>query len=242
MTKKQLSLEDENRNIRAVSLTPVAAAVMTALFPASAVLAQEQGADEEIEEIVTTGSRIRKDTFSSAAPMDVVLTEEAAVRGINDVATMLQTTTVAAGSPQVTAASSAIFVENGGLGTSTISMRGLGANRTLVLLNGRRAGPSGVQGSVSAFDLNAIPVLKQKTHLPVIVDPSHGTGHRDLVPTMSRAALAAGADGLLVEVHCHPEHAQCDGSQSLFPEDFKQMMKELRKVAEAVGRTLPHPE
>ncbi|MDH3988313.1 MAG: TonB-dependent receptor plug domain-containing protein [Gammaproteobacteria bacterium] len=135
MTKKQLSLEDENRNIRAVSLTPVAAAVMTALFPASAVLAQEQGADEEIEEIVTTGSRIRKDTFSSAAPMDVILTEEAAVRGINDVATMLQTTTVAAGSPQVTAASSAIFVENGGLGTSTISMRGLGANRTLVLLN-----------------------------------------------------------------------------------------------------------
>ncbi len=158
MTKKQLPLEDENRNIRAVSLTPVAAAVMTALFPASAVVAQEQGAAEEIEEIVTTGSRIRKDTFSSAAPMDVVLTEEAAVRGISDVATMLQTTTVAAGSPQVTAASSAIFVENGGLGTSTISMRGLGANRTLVLLNGRRAGPSGVQGSVSAFDLNAIPL------------------------------------------------------------------------------------
>ena len=157
MTKKQLPLEDENRNIRAASLTPVAAAVMTALFPASAVMAQDQGAAEEIEEIVTTGSRIRKDTFSSAAPMDVVLTEAAAVRGI-DVATMLQTTTVAAGSPQVTAASSAIFVENGGLGTSTISMRGLGANRTLVLLNGRRAGPSGVQGSVSAFDLNAIPL------------------------------------------------------------------------------------
>jgi iron complex outermembrane receptor protein len=158
VTEKQLRLEDENRNIRAVSLTPVAAAVMTALFPASAVMAQDQGAAEEIEEIVTTGSRIRKDTFSSAAPMDVVLTEEAAVRGISDVATMLQTTTVAAGSPQVTAASSAIFVENGGLGTSTISMRGLGANRTLVLLNGRRAGPSGVQGSVSAFDLNAIPL------------------------------------------------------------------------------------
>lgn len=158
MTKKQLRLEDENRNVRAQSLTPIAAAVMTALCPTSVVLAQDQGASEEIEEIVTTGSRIRKDTFSSAAPMDVILTEEAAVRGISDVATMLQTTTVAAGSPQVTAASSAIYVENGGLGTSTISMRGLGANRTLVLLNGRRAGPSGVQGSVSAFDLNAIPL------------------------------------------------------------------------------------
>lgn len=92
------------------------------------------------------------------------------------------------------------------------------------------------------LDLNAIPVLKQRTHLPVIVDPSHGTGYRDLVPTMSKAAVAAGADGLLVEVHYHPENAQCDGSQSLFPEDFKQMMKDLAKVAEAVGRSLHLPE
>jgi len=88
------------------------------------------------------------------------------------------------------------------------------------------------------LDLNAIPVLKQRTHLPVIVDPSHGTGYRDLVPTMSKAAIAAGADGLLLEVHYRPEEALCDGSQSLFPEDFSLMMDELRKVAEAVGRTL----
>ena len=115
-------------------------------------------AEEQIEEVIVTGSRIRRDTFTSAAPMDVVLTESAGARGINDVATMLQTTTVAAGSPQVTAASSSVFVENGGLGTSSLSIRGLGANRTLVLLNGRRAGPSGVQGSVSSFDLNAIPM------------------------------------------------------------------------------------
>jgi len=92
------------------------------------------------------------------------------------------------------------------------------------------------------LDLNAIPVLKQRTHLPVIVDPSHGTGHRNLVPTMSKAAVAAGADGLLVEVHYHPENARCDGSQSLFPEDFTRMMNDLRKVAEAIGRTLHHPE
>ncbi len=92
------------------------------------------------------------------------------------------------------------------------------------------------------LDLNAIPVLKQRTHLPVIVDPSHGTGYRDLVPTMSKAAVAAGADGLMVEVHYHPENAQCDGPQSLFPEDFTRMMKDLRKVAEAVGRTLHLPE
>jgi len=88
------------------------------------------------------------------------------------------------------------------------------------------------------LDLNAIPVLKQRTHLPVIVDPSHGTGYRDLVPTMSKAAIAAGADGLLLEVHYRPEEALCDGSQSLFPEAFAKMMEELRKVAEAVGRSI----
>lgn len=88
------------------------------------------------------------------------------------------------------------------------------------------------------LDLNAIPVLKQKTHLPVIVDPSHGTGYRDLVPTMAKAAIAAGADGLLMEVHYRPEEALCDGSQSLFPEDFTKMMQKLRKVAEAVDRSI----
>jgi 3-deoxy-7-phosphoheptulonate synthase len=86
------------------------------------------------------------------------------------------------------------------------------------------------------------PKLKQRTHLPVIADPSHGTGYRDLVPTMSKAAVAAGADGLLMEFHSHPENAQCDGPQSLFPEDFELMMNDLRKVAEEVGRSIHHPE
>ena len=88
------------------------------------------------------------------------------------------------------------------------------------------------------LDLNAIPVLKQRTHLPVIVDPSHGTGIRSLVPTMARASIAAGADGLLIEVHYRPDEALCDGSQSLYPEEFDRMMTELRKVAEAVGRRI----
>ncbi|HEX7061626.1 MAG TPA: TonB-dependent receptor [Woeseiaceae bacterium] len=142
-------------------LTPVAAAMLAALYPGAPLLAQEAGDTEnqaDVEQIVVTGSRIKKDEFSSAAPMDVVVTETAKVRGLPDVASMLQATTVAAGSPQVTPAISAISVVNGGLGTSTLSLRGLGANRTLVLLNGRRAGPSGVQGSVSAFDLNTIPL------------------------------------------------------------------------------------
>ena len=88
------------------------------------------------------------------------------------------------------------------------------------------------------LDLNAIPILKQRTHLPIIVDPSHGTGLRSLVPTMAKASIAAGADGLLMEVHYHPEEALCDGSQSLFPQDFDLLMKDLEKIAEAVGRRI----
>ena len=88
------------------------------------------------------------------------------------------------------------------------------------------------------LDLNAIPVLKQRTHLPVIVDPSLGTGIRSLVPTMARASIAAGADGLLMEVHFRPEDALCDGSQSLYPEEFGTMMEDLSKIADAVGRSI----
>jgi len=88
------------------------------------------------------------------------------------------------------------------------------------------------------LDLNAIPLLKRLTHLPVIVDPSHGTGKSELVPAMAKAAVAAGADGLLIEVHPQPERALSDGPQSLRPEEFERMMRELKPVAEAVGRTL----
>lgn len=161
MTKAKRRGQPSATNRSTHALKPLAAAVLTALYPAAPLMAQDSNSEADetgIEEVVVTGSRIRKDTFSSAAPMDVVLTESASVRGISDVATLLQTTTIAAGSPQVTSAISSVNVVNGGLGTSTLSLRGLGANRTLVLLNGRRAGPSGVQGSVSAFDLNTIPL------------------------------------------------------------------------------------
>ncbi len=90
----------------------------------------------------------------------------------------------------------------------------------------------------NTLDLSAVPVLKEITHLPVIVDPSHGTGHAKYVPAMSRAAVAAGADGLIVEVHPCPREALSDGQQSLTPEQFRQMMESLEKVAEAVGRRL----
>ncbi len=88
------------------------------------------------------------------------------------------------------------------------------------------------------LDINAVPLLKQLSHLPVVVDPSHGTGHWELVTPVSRAAVAAGADGLIVEVHPHPADALSDGGQSLKPERFVMLMESLRPVAEAVGRTL----
>jgi 3-deoxy-7-phosphoheptulonate synthase len=90
----------------------------------------------------------------------------------------------------------------------------------------------------NTFDINAIPLLKQLCHLPVIADPSHGTGKWELVEPVSRAAIAAGADGLLVEVHPHPEEAVSDGVQSLKPARFDALMQGLRPVAEAVGRRL----
>ena len=90
----------------------------------------------------------------------------------------------------------------------------------------------------NTLDLNAIPYIKQKTHLPVLVDPSHGTGVRDLVIPMSLAAAACGADGLLVEVHEDPAKAWSDGAQSLYPDGFEQLMQSLRPVVGAVGREL----
>jgi 3-deoxy-7-phosphoheptulonate synthase len=87
-------------------------------------------------------------------------------------------------------------------------------------------------------DLSAVPVLKQTTHLPVIVDPSHGVGKWDLVAPMAKAAVAAGADGLMIEVHSRPEEAMSDGEQSLNPDMFRKMVKELKPVARAVGRFL----
>jgi 3-deoxy-7-phosphoheptulonate synthase len=88
----------------------------------------------------------------------------------------------------------------------------------------------------NTLDLSAVPVIKKLSHLPVVVDPSHGTGKWDLVPAMSKAAVAAGADGLMIEVHPHPDEALSDGPQSLKPDTFAELMKELRLVAQAVGR------
>ena len=88
----------------------------------------------------------------------------------------------------------------------------------------------------NTLDISAVPVLKERTHLPVVVDPSHGTGHARYVAPMAFAAIAAGADGLMIEVHPRPEEALSDGPQSLRPQEFKDMMDGIRRIARAVGR------
>jgi 3-deoxy-7-phosphoheptulonate synthase len=88
------------------------------------------------------------------------------------------------------------------------------------------------------LDLNAIPVVKSLSHLPIIVDPSHGIGIRNFVPVMAKAAVVAGADGLIIEVHNKPEEALSDGPQSVYPQQFAQLMEELKKLVDSIGRTI----
>jgi phospho-2-dehydro-3-deoxyheptonate aldolase len=90
----------------------------------------------------------------------------------------------------------------------------------------------------NTMDISAIPVIKKKSHLPIVADPSHGIGIRDKVIPMARAAVAAGADGIIVEVHHDPDHALSDGAQSLYPNQFSQMMKEVRMIAQAIERSI----
>jgi 3-deoxy-7-phosphoheptulonate synthase len=90
----------------------------------------------------------------------------------------------------------------------------------------------------NTLDISAIPVIKKLSHLPIIVDPSHGTGRRDKVAPMARASVAAGADGLIIEVHCNPDKALSDGAQSMYPAQFDRLMAELRIIAPAIGRSI----
>jgi 3-deoxy-7-phosphoheptulonate synthase len=91
----------------------------------------------------------------------------------------------------------------------------------------------------NTLDLSVVPAVERLSHLPIIVDPSHGTGRRDKVLPLSRAAIAAGADGLIIEVHPHPDRALSDGAQSLTPEQFRRLVEEVRQIGSVVGRTIP---
>jgi len=143
----------------------------------------------------------------------------------------------------------------GRAGKPVLLKRGLAATITELLLSAEyilaEGNPNvilcerGVRGFDSAtrnlFDLSAIPVVQHLSHLPIVADPSHGTGHRDMVTPMARAAVAAGADGLLVEVHPNPDRALSDGAQSLYPDQFERMMREVRSIVETIGRRVAEP-
>jgi 3-deoxy-7-phosphoheptulonate synthase len=90
----------------------------------------------------------------------------------------------------------------------------------------------------NTLDISAVPVVKQLSHLPIIIDPSHAAGRWGLVPGLSKAAVASGADGLIIEVHNHPEDAVSDGAQSLLPSNFAQLMQELKKVSKSIDREI----
>jgi iron complex outermembrane recepter protein len=164
--------------------------------PASEPAAEEDKSDEKV---VVTGSRLRRDEFNSTSPVQVIDPAVAERKGDVDTAAAIQSAPIAAGSSQITSAISSAFVTNGGPGASTVSLRGLGAERTLVLLNGRRAGPAGVRGAVGAFDLNVIP-SSMISNVQVLKDGASSIYGSDAVAGVVNIITEKGLDGLELNV------------------------------------------
>ena len=152
----------------------------------------------EVEAVVVTGSRIKRNEFNSPDPVQVITADQGRLKGIGNTAQLLQSSTIASGSPQITAAVSSAFVTDGGPGSETVSLRGLGANRTLVLLNGRRAGPAGVRGGVSAFDLNVLPVAAID-RVEILKDGASSVYGSDAVAGVVNIITKRGQDGFTVD-------------------------------------------
>jgi len=154
--------------------------------------------NSEVEAVVVTGSRIKRNEFNSPDPVQVITADQGRLKGIGNTAQLLQSSTIASGSPQITAAVSSAFVTDGGPGSETISLRGLGANRTLVLLNGRRAGPAGVRGGVSAFDLNVLPVAAID-RVEILKDGASSVYGSDAVAGVVNIITKRGQDGFTID-------------------------------------------
>lgn len=183
-----------------------------ALSISGAAFAQEAPADEEVqsisadesaatesgEGIVVTGSRIKRSTFNSPAPLQVIDPETEMLKGTASVADLIQSNPLAAGSNQITDAISSNFVTNGGSAAATVSLRGLGPERTLVLLNGRRAGPAGTRGAVSSFDLNVLPQSILKS-VEVLKDGASSIYGSDAVAGVVNLITRTDTDGFLVD-------------------------------------------
>ena len=143
--------------IAGLAIAALGAPTVVAAQDPAADLPTTTAADTDVEELVVTGSRIRRNEFSSPDPVQVISAETGRLKGVADAGALLRSASVVSGSAQITTTISSAFVTDGGPGAQTVSLRGLGANRTLVLLNGRRAGPAGTRGGVSSFDLNVLP-------------------------------------------------------------------------------------
>ena len=186
----------------------IASGLFAALVIAGPAFAQNaspppQDPDEEdattVEEVVVTGSRIPTNEFTSASPVQILTSDRARQRGLSDTTQLLQSSTLAAGSAQVNSTISSAFVTDGGPGSATISLRGLGANRTLVLLNGRRAGPAGTRGAVSAFDLNVIP-QSAIDRVDILKDGASSIYGSDAVAGVVNLITERGRDGGVMNV------------------------------------------
>ena len=181
-------LKKQNPLYKAIGL---ALAVSTFNVYAQEEETQSDEGTEKLDKVVVTGSRIRTDEINDTVPVEVIVARDAIDRGLTTVGQILRESTLASGSAQVTAASSTAFVQNGGVGAETLSLRGLGANRTLVLLNGRRAGPAGTRGGVSSFDFNVIP-LAAVERVEILKDGSSSLYGSDAVAGVVNIITKAG--------------------------------------------------
>ncbi len=199
-----------------LNLKPITKAIGCALALSSLnIYAAEAPSDEDGAEaenrVVVTGSRIRADEANDTIPIEVIVAEDAIDRGITSVGQLLRESTLASGSAQVTAATSTAFVQNGGTGAETLSLRGLGANRTLVLLNGRRAGPAGTRGGTSSFDFNTIP-LAAVDRIEILKDGASSLYGSDAVAGVVNIILKEGDGGTIEGFHSSPQES--GGGQS----------------------------
>lgn len=190
-----------------------ALALSTLAMPVYSAEQESEGEEAEAERIVVTGSRIRVDEANDTVPIEVILAEDAIDRGLTDVGSLLRESTLASGSPQVTAATSTEFVQSGGTGAETLSLRGLGANRTLVLLNGRRAGPAGTRGEVSSFDFNTIP-LSAVHRIEILKDGASSLYGSDAVAGVVNIITKQGDGGTIEGFTSQP--ADSGGERSRF--------------------------
>ncbi|MET3665002.1 TonB-dependent receptor [Caulobacter sp. 1776] len=203
-------------------------------------------AQTEVEAVVVTGSRIKRSAFNSPDPIQVISAEQGQLRGIASATGLLQASTIASGSPQVTSAISSAFVTDGGPGSETVSLRGLGPNRTLVLLNGRRAGPAGTRGGVSAFDLNVLP-LSVIDHVDILKDGASSIYGSDAVAGVVNIITKRDTDGIDAEMfysqpqkHGGEQYSASASWAKTFDRGFLSISYEYFKKAEQTNGQRPY--